>query len=154
MQHYLFETGVLEASDTQPTQLASAGVDIRQHDPTTSSYHMPPSNHPPDSTTSSTFSEATAENTGTCTPGGTESDVELCTEFVRKTCGCVKGNGKPCNTLFSVEYYIEHRSLASLLTRQELNLVLLGSIMTTVMDRDSIVDGRHKLNIKKSHHVT
>ena len=118
-QHDLFETGVLEASDTQP---ASAGVDIRQHDPTTLSYHMPPSNRPPDSTTLSTFSEATAENSGTCTPDrtctpdGTESDVELCTEFVRKTCECVKANGKPCSTLFTLEHYIEHRSLASLLT--------------------------------------
>ena len=105
---------------------------------------MPPSNYPFDSTTSSTFSEATAENSGTCTPDGTESDVELCTEFVQKTCGCVKANGKPCSTLFTLEHYIEHRSLASLLTRQELDLMLLGSIMTTVMDRDSIVDGRHK----------
>ena len=40
---------------------------------------------------------------------------------------------------------MEHRSQASLLTRKELDLVLLGSIMTTVLDRDSIVDGRHKL---------
>ena len=104
---------------------------------------MPPSNCPP-STTSSTTSEATAEHSRTCTPGGIESDVELCAEFVRKTCGCAKADGKPCSTLFSVEHYIEHRSLASLLTRQELDLVLLGSIMTTVMDRDSIVDGRHK----------
>ena len=74
---------------------------------------MPPSNHPSDSTKSSTFSEATAENSGTCTPDGIESDVELCTEFVQKTCGCVKANGKPCSTLFTLEHYIEHRSLAS-----------------------------------------
>ena len=120
--------GILEASDTQPTQLVSAGVNIHQHDPTMSSYHIPPSNCPPDTTPSSTTSR-------TCTPGGTESDVELCTEFVRKTCGCAKADGKPCSTLFSVEHYIEHGSLASLLTRQELDLVLLGSIMTTVMDR-------------------
>ena len=125
-------------------QLVSAGVNIHQHDLTTSSYHVPPSNCQPSTTTSSTTSEATAEHSRTCTPGGIESDVELCAEFVRKTCGCAKADGKPCSTLFSVEHYIEHRSLASLLTRQELDLVLLGSIMTTVMDRDSIVDGRHK----------
>ena len=61
-----------------------------------------------------------------------------------KTCGCSKANGKPCRTLFSTEHYTDHHAQASLLNRQELDLVLLGSIMTTVLDRDSIVDGRHK----------
>ena len=39
---------------------------------------------------------------------------------------------------------MEHRSQASLLTQKELDLVLLGSILTTVLERDSIVDGRNK----------
>ena len=46
-------------------------------------------------------------------------------------------DAKPCNSLFPVEYYIDIRSQASLLTRQQLDLVLLGSVMsTTTVDKD------------------
>ena len=62
----------------------------------------------------------------------------------KKTCGCTKANGKPCSTLLSTEHYIDHRAQTSVLNRQQLDLVLLGSIMTTVLDSDSIVNGRHK----------
>ena len=137
----LFETGVTEASIS-----VSVGVDVRHHEPATSTFHVPSSGNilRPELATSSTSSVATAENSRIRVPGGVQDDFELCTEFVQKTCGCTKANGKPCSMLFSVDHYFEHRSQASLLTRQELDLVLLGSIMTTVLDRDSIVDGRHK----------
>ena len=68
--------------------------------------------------------------------------------YVQKTCGCTKANGKPCSTLFSV-HYIDRWAQASLLTR-EVHLVFLGSIMTTVLDRDSIVNDRHKPAKQKS----
>ena len=77
-------------------------------------------------------------------PSEIESDVDVCTELVQKTCGCTKANGKPCSTLLSTEHYIDHHAQTSLLNRQQLDLVLLGSIMTTVLDSDSIVNGRHK----------
>ena len=93
---------------------------------------------------SSTSDAATTEASEVHPPSEAENDVDVCTTFVQKTCGCTKANGKPCSTLFSVEHYIDHRAQAALLERQELDLVLLGSIMTTVLDRDSIVDGRHK----------
>jgi len=64
-----------------------------------------------------------------------QDDFEVCADFVQRTCGCSKADGKPCSSLFSVEHFIDHRAQASLLTRQELDLVLLGSIMTTVFDR-------------------
>ena len=68
-------------------------------------------------------------------PSETENDVDVCTtsNFVQKTCGCTKANGKPCSTLFSVEYYIDYHAPASLLKQQELDLLLLGSILTTVL---------------------
>lgn len=56
---------------------------------------------------------------------------------------CTKANGKPCSTLFPVDHFINHRAQASLLTTKELDMVLLGSIMTTVLDHDA-VDGRYK----------
>ena len=70
-------------------------------------------------------------------------ELEKCAEFVRKTCGCKMSRGKPCSSLFTREYYIDLRSQASLLTREQLNLVLMGSVMSTVSDGD-VVHGRHK----------
>ena len=53
-------------------------------------------------------------------------------------------DGKPCSSLFALEYYIDIRVQASLLTRQQLDLVLLGSVMsTTAVDKD-VVHGQHK----------
>ena len=140
--HDLFETSLLESSGTQ---LVSSGLSIHEHEPTTSTFHIQssPSDNAYDPTTSLTSNVVAAEDGSTHTPSKALSDEELCTAFVQKTCGCTKANGKPCSTLFPVEHYIQHRAQASLLTRQELDLVLLGSIMTTVLDRDSIVDGRH-----------
>ena len=108
----------------------------------------------PSVTTPTTSRPVTAGN-DTHPPSEIESDVDVCTAFVQRTCGCTKANGKPCSTLFSTEHYIDHHAQASLLNRQELDLVLLGSIMTTVLDRDSIVDGRHKpakrIKVSSSH---
>ena len=58
-------------------------------------------------------------------------DETVCRQFIEQTCGCKKSNGKPCNSQFSLDYYIERRAQACLLTRNELNLVMLGSIMST-----------------------
>ena len=52
-------------------------------------------------------------------------------------------DGKPCSGLFSLEQYIETRAQSSLLTREYLDLVLMGSILSTVNDSDKGV-GRHQ----------
>ena len=132
----LFESGTFEASATHP----GSDILIREHEPATSQFHC----LSPPPATPSTSSPATAETSDMHPPSETESDVDVCAAFVQKTCGCTKANGKPCSTLFSVEHYIDHRAQASLLTHEQLGLVLLGSIMTSVLDRDSIVDSRHK----------
>jgi len=72
------------------------------------------------------------------------SDVKLCQEFVERTCGCDLANGKPCSGLFSLEHYIILRAQSSFLTHDELDLTLLGTIMSTINMDDSIRDGRHK----------
>ena len=108
----------------------SSGLSIHEHEPTTSIFHIQssPSDNTYDPTTSLTSNVAAAEDGSTHTPSKALSNEELCTAFVQKTCGCGKANGKPCSTLFPVEHYIQHRAQASLLTRQELDLVLLGSL--------------------------
>ena len=75
----------------------------------------------------------------------TESpDVRKCQEFVEKTCGCHLTNGSPCSSLFPLEHYIQLRAQSSFLTRDELDLTLIGAIMSTVIHDDHVRDGRHK----------
>ena len=51
----------------------------------------------------------------------------------------------PCSSLFSVDHYVTLRAQAALLTRNELDMVILGSIMSTTLDfTHSIKDGQHK----------
>ena len=73
-----------------------------------------------------------------------EKENALCRKFTENTCGCKKINGRPCSTQFSAEYIIEMRAQASLLTHDELDMVILGSLMTTLNRSENIVDGRHK----------
>ena len=61
------------------------------------------------------------------------------------TCGCHLANGRPCSSLFSVEHYIQLRAQSSFLNRDELDLTLIGAIMSTVMHDDYVRDGRHKI---------
>ena len=72
------------------------------------------------------------------------AEIDKCTSFVQRTCCCRMADGKPCSSVFPVEYYIETRSQASLLTRQQLNLVLLGSVMSTTAVEKDVTRGRHK----------
>ena len=90
-------------------------------------------------------SSTSDDNNLTCQPWENEQQNELlkCTEFVRLTCGCRKANGKPCSSLFSEEHYAELRAQASFLTHEQLDLVILGSIMATI-HKDDIFHGRHK----------
>ena len=80
-----------------------------------------------------------------CDPWEQEQLNELskCAEFVRLTCGCSKADGKPCSGLFSEEHYAELRAQAYFLTHEQLDLVILGSIMATI-HKDDISHGRHK----------
>ena len=41
-------------------------------------------------------------------------------------------NGNPCSGLFSVEQFIEFRAQSSFLTHKQLDLVLMGSVLSTV----------------------
>ena len=69
------------------------------------------------------------------------TDEKMCQEFIEQTCGCKKASGRPCSSQFSLEYYFERRAQASLLTRNELDLVMLGSIMSSTRVDDDVVHG-------------
>ena len=69
-------------------------------------------------------------------------DVEA---FVNATCGCdLAPDNQPCSGLFSVDHYIKIRAQCSFLTHNDLDMVLLGCIMSTVNIGQHIHDGRHK----------
>ena len=67
-------------------------------------------------------------------PWMSQQSAELlkCREFVRTTCGCTRASGRPCSTLFTEDHYTNLRAQASFLTHEQLDLVILGSIMATV----------------------
>ena len=94
---------------------------------------------------SSQLSDDGSVTTTTTSQPTTKSDYDICVEFYERTCRCKKADGKPCSSLFSLEHYVDMRGQASLMTHQELDLVLLGSLMTTLHDHDTtVVRGRHK----------
>jgi len=64
--------------------------------------------------------------------------------FVNNSCGCDLADDEPCSGLFSVEHYVNLRAQCCLLSKDELDMVLMGSIMSTVNIGDKIHDGRHK----------
>ena len=71
-------------------------------------------------------------------------ELQLCEKFLQTTCGCKKAKGKPCSSLFLLDHYIDLHAQSSFLTHDELDLVLLGCIMCTVITNECIRDGCHK----------
>ena len=66
---------------------------------------------------------------------------------------CHLAHGRPCSDLFSLEHYIQLRAQSSFLTRDEFDLTLIGSIMSTVIKDDYVRDSRHK-NTKRRKQIT
>ena len=62
-----------------------------------------------------------------------DPDPDL-TRFSEKGCGCKRAKGKPCSTLFSRAHYEDYRQQCLALTRDELDLVLLGQIMALLLN--------------------
>ena len=58
-----------------------------------------------------------------------DPDPDL-TRFLENGCGCKRAKGKPCSTLFSRAHNEDYRQQCMALTRDELDLVLLGQIIT------------------------
>lgn len=108
--------------------------------PQTDAYEMMDSAATASPSTSSTPSDITIVQTAV----EEMTDEKVCREFIEQTCGCKKASGRPCSSQFSVEYYFERRAQASLMTRNELDLVMLGSIMSSTRVDDDVIHGRHK----------
>ena len=52
---------------------------------------------------------------------------------------------KPCSSLFPLEHFVEMHAQASIIKCQELDLILLESLMTTIHGHEeTVARGRHK----------
>lgn len=83
-------------------------------------------------------------------PDNDNPDVQVCKAFIENTCGCTLAKGSPCSSIFPLDYYISHRLQAADLTHSELDLVMMGSLMSFVSMSDNIKDGHHK-PVKRKH---
>ena len=72
------------------------------------------------------------------------SEERKCQEFVQHTCGCRLNNGSPCSSLVPLQKYVCHCSEAAALTRDQLDLVLIGAVMSLVNTDDQAFDHSHK----------
>ena len=70
-------------------------------------------------------------------------------EFMRKGCSCTKWSGKPCSQQFTTEHVKTLRLSFKELTRNELDLVLMGQLMATANTSDTIVDKHHRAQERK-----
>ena len=61
-----------------------------------------------------------------------KSDHDLCVEFYEHTCKCLKADGRPCSTLFPLHHYEEIQAQSYIMTHDELDFVLMGSLMITM----------------------
>ena len=72
-------------------------------------------------------------------------DVIECKQFYQHicVCGCDKDRGRPCSKQFPLEHFIERRTQCSFLTKEKLDLALMGFVSSAMLKTDSVKDGRH-----------
>jgi len=63
----------------------------------------------------------------------------LSVEFYEQTCKCLKADGKPCSTLFPLHHHEEMWPQSYIMTHNKLNLVFMGSLMTTMHNKLNLV---------------
>ena len=70
----------------------------------------------------------------------TELALELCKsdKYLLATCRCTLANGKLCCTLFSNKYLINTKAQSFLLSWEQLDMLLLGSVASTVCDEKDV----------------
>ena len=72
------------------------------------------------------------------------SEEQKCREFIQRTCSCRLNNRSPRSRLVPLQKYVCHRSEAAALTRDQLDLVLIGAVMSLVNTDDQAFDHSHK----------
>ena len=102
--------------------------------------------------TSACMSTSGSTSTSTSASTGTSIEEQKCQEFLERTCGCRLNNGSPCSSLIPLEKYVSHRYEAAALTRDQLDLVLIGAVMSLVNTNDKTFDKNHKSKTRQRIH--
>ena len=71
-------------------------------------------------------------------------DEQKCKEFIERTCGCTINKGSPCSSLIPLDTYVCHRAEAAGLTRDQLDLVLIGAVMSVLNTNEKTFDKNHR----------
>ena len=98
------------------------------------------------------MSTSGSTSTSTSASTGTSIEEQKCQEFLERTCGCRLNNGSPCSSLIPLEKYVSHRYEAAALTRDQLDLVLIGAVMSLVNTNDKTFDKNHKSKTRQRIH--
>ena len=70
---------------------------------------------------------------------------DLVKQYMERGCGCLKFNGKSCSQQFSLAHVTEVRASCFELTKDELDMVILGQVMAGMNLSDSVVvESRHR----------
>ena len=76
--------------------------------------------------------------------GTLQTEEDKCRTFLNQTCGCkLASDKKPCSSQFFMDYVLDIRAQAAPLSRDELDLVLIGEIMASLHKEDTVKSGRH-----------
>ena len=63
----------------------------------------------------------------------------LYVEFYENACGCSKADGKPCSMLFHLDHYEELRTQSYIMTHDELDHALMGSLRATMHNQETLL---------------
>ena len=61
----------------------------------------------------------------------------LCVEFYENACRCSKADGNLCSMLFHLDHYEELRAQSYIMTHDELDLALMGSLRATMHNQET-----------------
>ena len=75
-------------------------------------------------------------------------------DFMRRGCSCRKWGGKPCSEHFSVDYLRETRLSFKDLTREQLDLILMGQLIATTNTSTITKESRHQPQMRKHGYST
>ena len=82
--------------------------------------------------------------------GARLTEEEKCAKFLDKTCGYKLVNKKsPCSSQFSMEYILDIRAQAALLSHDQLDMALMGGIMAGMNKNKDITHGQRKVGSRQ-----
>ena len=119
------------------------------HSELASTTPVPSTRRRENTTTRSDITASVTSGSESC-EGALQTEEDKCRDFLNQTCGCHLANDKkPCSSQFSMDYILDIRAQAALLSRDELDLILIGEIMAGLHKAETVKSGRHKTTTRQ-----